>query len=41
LFAWASMQTSHEVGASDSLFGTDLGVNLLNSSLNGFDFIGR
>ena len=38
LFAWASIQNSHEFGASGSLFLTDLGMNLLNSSLTGFGF---
>ena len=31
------MQALHEVGASGSPVLTDLGVNLLNSSLTGFD----
>ncbi len=37
LFGWANGQAPHEVGASGSPVLTDLGVNLLNSSLTGFD----
>ena len=37
LFGWANGQAPHEAGASGSPVLTDLGVNLLNSSLTGFD----
>jgi hypothetical protein len=37
LFAWAKTQAPGEVGASGSPFLTDLGMNLLNSSLTGFE----
>jgi hypothetical protein len=37
LSGWASAQASHEVDASGSPVLMDLGVNLLNSSLTGFD----
>lgn len=34
LFAWATIQTSRQAGASNTIFGTDLGFNLLNSPLS-------